>query len=243
MENKILHGDSLDLLKELDDNSVDSIVTDPPYGYSFMGKDWDKALPSIDIWKECVRVLKPGAFAFVMSAPRSDVHSRMCLMLEDAGFRIDFTPIAWTYATGFPKAMNIGKKVDKRLGAERKVVGKKKNKLDFNASESSDKSFYDSVWDGGSNVDLDITEPASDEAKQIMIASDSEWERIFPLTGAGDRTSLIHLRDTYRNGIPLNFGDLEIEETKKAFKILSKFGGRDLTGKSNEISEGTFWRR
>ena len=56
MENKILHGDSLDLLKDLDDNSVDSIVTDPPYGYSFMGKDWDKALPSIDIWKECVRV-------------------------------------------------------------------------------------------------------------------------------------------------------------------------------------------
>jgi site-specific DNA-methyltransferase (adenine-specific) len=123
MENKILHGDSLDLLKDLDDNSVDNIVTDPPYGYSFMGKDWDKALPSIDIWKECVRVLKPGAFAFVMSAPRSDVHSRMCLMLEEAGFRIDFTPIAWTYATGFPKAMNIGKAVDKRLGAEREITG------------------------------------------------------------------------------------------------------------------------
>ena len=114
MENRILHGDSLDLLKDLDDNSVDSIVTDPPYGYSFMGKDWDKALPSIDIWKESVRVLKPGGFAFIMSAPRSDVHSRMCLMLEEAGFRIDFTPIAWTYATGFPKAMNIGKAVDKR---------------------------------------------------------------------------------------------------------------------------------
>ena len=51
---KILHGDSLELLKDLDDNSVDSVVTDPPYGYSFMGKDWDKALPNINIWKECV---------------------------------------------------------------------------------------------------------------------------------------------------------------------------------------------
>ena len=111
---KILHGDSLELLKDLDDNSVDSVVTDPPYGYSFMGKDWDKALPDINIWKECVRVLKPGGFAFIMTAPRSDIHSRMCLMLEEAGFRIDFTPIAWTYATGFPKAMNIGKAVDKR---------------------------------------------------------------------------------------------------------------------------------
>jgi DNA modification methylase len=119
VENKILHGDSLDLLKDMDDNSVDSVVTDPPYGYSFMGKDWDKALPSIDIWKECVRVLKPGGFAFVMSAPRSDVHSRMCLMLEEAGFNIGFTPIAWTYATGFPKASNIGKMVDKRKKGER----------------------------------------------------------------------------------------------------------------------------
>ena len=66
-----------------------------------------------DCFREVKRVLKPGGFAFVMSAPRSDVHSRMCLMLEEAGFRIDFTPIAWTYATGFPKAMNIGKAVDK----------------------------------------------------------------------------------------------------------------------------------
>ena len=114
MENRILHGDSLELLKDLDENSIDSIVTDPPYGYSFMGKDWDKAVPPIKMWKECYRVLKPGGFAFIMSAPRSDVHSRMCLMLEEAGFRIDFTPIAWTYATGFPKAMNIGKAVDKR---------------------------------------------------------------------------------------------------------------------------------
>ena len=64
--NKILHGDSLDLLKDMDDNSVDSVVTDPPYGYSFMGKDWDKALPSIDIWKECVRVLKPGGSMYAM---------------------------------------------------------------------------------------------------------------------------------------------------------------------------------
>lgn len=120
---KIIHGDSLDKLKELEPDSVDLVCTDPPYGYSFMGKAWDKALPDIGIFKECLRVLKPGAFAFVMSAPRSDVCARMMLLLEDAGFNIGFTPIYWTYASGFPKAMNIGKMVDKRAGAKRLVLG------------------------------------------------------------------------------------------------------------------------
>ena len=167
MENRILHGDSLELLKDLDDNSVDSIVTDPPYGYSFMGKDWDKALPSIDIWKESVRVLKPGGFAFIMSAPRSDVHSRMCLMLEEAGFRIDFTPIAWTYATGFPKAMNIGKAVDKRLGAEREVIETKKytrkNDASFAYTDGNNRS---EPFKAGEH-EYDITEPSSDKAKEL----------------------------------------------------------------------------
>ena len=82
---------------------------------------------------------------------------------------------------------------------------------------------------------------ASAEAKKIMLTSDSEWERIFPLTKAEDRTTLINLRDAYRNGIPLSFNNNEIEETKKIFKILAKYGGRDLVGKKNEISEGTFF--
>jgi len=116
-------SDALSVLKELDDESVDLLCTDPPYGISFMGKDWDKALPDINIWKECLRVLKPGAFAFVMSIPRSDCLSRMIISLEDAGFRVDFTPIYWAYASGFPKAQNIGKAVDKRLGAKREVIG------------------------------------------------------------------------------------------------------------------------
>ena len=82
---------------------------------------------------------------------------------------------------------------------------------------------------------------ASNEAKKIMLSSDNEWERIFSLTKAEDRTALIHLRDAYRNGIPLVFGNEEIEETKKVYKILAEYGGRDLVGKNNEISEGIFW--
>jgi site-specific DNA-methyltransferase (adenine-specific) len=119
----ILTGDSLDVLKTLEDNSSDSVITDPPYGYSFMGKDWDKAVPSVDIWRECLRVLKPGAFCMVMSAPRSDVQNAMISRLMEAGFRLDFTPIYWTYASGFPKAGDTAKLVDKRLGYEPEIIG------------------------------------------------------------------------------------------------------------------------
>ncbi len=108
--------DALRVLPELESESIDLLCTDPPYGISFMGKDWDKALPDKEIWKECLRVLKPGAFGFVMSIPRADCLSRMIISLEDAGFEVNFTPIFWAYASGFPKATNISKMVDKRGG-------------------------------------------------------------------------------------------------------------------------------
>ncbi|MFA5307059.1 MAG: site-specific DNA-methyltransferase [Candidatus Babeliales bacterium] len=108
------NGDSTFILKEIPNCMIDCIVTDPPYGYSFMGKNWDKAVPSVDIWRECYRILKPGAFMFVMSAPRQDVLSQMIVRIAQAGFDTSFTSIYWTYATGFPKAMNIAKAVDKR---------------------------------------------------------------------------------------------------------------------------------
>ncbi|MFA5307742.1 MAG: DNA methyltransferase [Candidatus Babeliales bacterium] len=116
------NGDSQFILKEIPNGKIDCIVTDPPYGYSFMGKDWDKAVPSVNVWRECYRILKPGAFMFVMSAPRQDVLSEMIVRLGKAGFDMSFTSIYWTYASGFPKAMNIGKAVDKRLGNKREIV-------------------------------------------------------------------------------------------------------------------------
>ena len=119
----IICGDSANILPMLATNSVDLTVTDPPYGWEFMGKDWDKAVPSVAIWKQCLRVLKPGAFAFVMSGPRMDCLSEMGKRLAEAGFETAFSPIFWAYASGFPKAANMGKLVDKRLGAEREVVG------------------------------------------------------------------------------------------------------------------------
>lgn len=119
--NKLIHGDCLEVLKTFDDNSVDSIVTDPPYGLSFMGKKWDYDVPSEDIWRECLRVLKPGGHLLAFAGTRTQ--HRMAVRIEDAGFEIR-DMIAWIYGSGFPKSLNIGKAVDKLQGNEREVVGK-----------------------------------------------------------------------------------------------------------------------
>jgi site-specific DNA-methyltransferase (adenine-specific) len=121
---KLLLGDCLDKLKELDDNSVDSIVTDPPYGLAFMGKKWDYDVPSQAIWEECMRVLKPGGH--ILSFAGSRTYHRMAVRIEDAGFEIR-DQIMWIYGSGFPKSHNIGKAVDKLQGNEREVVGDNPN--------------------------------------------------------------------------------------------------------------------
>ena len=127
--NSILQGSALEQLKTLDSDSIDCLVTDPPYGYSFMNKDWDKAVVGVDTWKECLRVLKPGAFAFIMSSPRQDVLCKMILNLIDAGFETNFTSLYWTYASGFPKAADVSKLVDKRYGRTQSNIQAMKNRL------------------------------------------------------------------------------------------------------------------
>ena len=117
---ELLLGNCLDRLKDLEDNSVDAIVTDPPYGLSFMGKKWDYDVPSVDIWKECLRVLKPGGYLLSFAGTRTQ--HRMAVNIEDAGFEIR-DMIAWIYASGFPKSLNIGKAVDKLQGNEREELG------------------------------------------------------------------------------------------------------------------------
>ncbi len=189
MDSKLINGDCLEELKKIDDNSVDLLCTDPPYGYGFMGKHWDKFEEKqstksqkvgwmspgmtkstygmkeffVPIWEEALRVLKPGAFSFIMSAPRSDVQTVMVQTLQEAGFDVSFTPIYWAYATGFPKAMNIGKAVDKRLNKKREVIGKKPNpKFDMDMRYPND----DGGWLGREEFNIEGG-PASDEAKSL----------------------------------------------------------------------------
>jgi len=124
----IQNGDCLDVLKTLDDNSIDSIVTDPPYGLSFMGKRWDYDVPSVEVWRECLRVLKHGGHLLSFAGART--YHRMAVNIEDAGFEIR-DQIMWVYGSGFPKSLNIGKAVDKLQGNDREVVGVSENEKDF----------------------------------------------------------------------------------------------------------------
>lgn len=160
-------GDSYKLIKELPPDSVDLIVTDPPYGYQFMGLDWDKVVPKIEIWQECLRVLKPGAFAFIMSSPRQDVLSQMIVRIGQSGFKTNFTSIYWTYASGFPKASNIGKVIDKNAGVKREVICQKKpNPRDKKAYTPNSYSGIQGTSTFEKNPSMNmITDPSSIEAK------------------------------------------------------------------------------
>ena len=158
----IKNGNSLELLKEIKSDTVDCMVTDPPYGISFMNKNWDKAVPDVAIWKECLRVMKPGAFAFVMCSPRSDVQAEMVIKLKEAGFEVNFSPVYWVYASGFPKSMNISKAVDKKLGYDRKTTG-----IDQKFGRADSGIYQMNVNGENKHVFQRKDEPTSEKAKRL----------------------------------------------------------------------------
>jgi DNA modification methylase len=106
-------GNCLDTLKTYPDNSIDSIVTDPPYGISFMSKKWDYDVPSVEIWQECLRVLKPGGYLLSFASTRTQ--HRMAINIEDAGFEIREI-VFWNFSSGFPKSHNVSCAIDKSFG-------------------------------------------------------------------------------------------------------------------------------
>lgn len=150
-------------MRAMPSNSVDSIVTDPPYGLSFMGKKWDYDVPSAEIWAECLRVLKPGGHLLAFAGTRTQ--HRMACRIEDAGFEIR-DMIAWVYGSGFPKSHNVGKSIDREAGAQREVVGKAV------AGSAPLKRGHVNASGGGLSVgterspEYDITAPATEAAQQ-----------------------------------------------------------------------------
>lgn len=154
------HGDCLETLRGIPDNSVDSIVTDPPYGLSFMGKRWDYDVPSVEVWAECLRVLKPGGHLLAFAGTRTQ--HRMAVRIEDAGFEIR-DMIAWVYGSGFPKSLDVSKAIDKAAGAERKVLseGKAVKRMIPVADQNSTGSW---IKDNGREYVPTVTAPATDTA-------------------------------------------------------------------------------
>lgn len=139
------------------DCSVDAVVTDPPYGLSFMGKKWDYDVPGVEVWSECLRVLKHGGHLLAFAGTRTQ--HRMAVRIEDAGFEIR-DMIAWVYGSGFPKSLDVSKAIDKAAGAEREVMG-----FDPVAARRTAAVGTASYGDYRGQTG-DITAPSTDAAKQ-----------------------------------------------------------------------------
>ena len=192
MSTTIIHGDCLEELKKLDDNSVDAVVTDPPYGLSntkpaqvadvlkawvtgdtvsvpakrggFMGKDWDSFVPPPAVWEECMRVLKPGGHMAVFAGARTQ--DLMGLSIRLAGFEIRDT-LGWIHSQGFPKGQDLGKIIDKKLGAERtEVAGRGWHIGTGGGSGVTIGHFAEKYEKGDATVGRKLLAPATSEAKQ-----------------------------------------------------------------------------
>jgi site-specific DNA-methyltransferase (adenine-specific) len=160
---RVFAGDCREALKHLPDNSVDSVVTDPPYELGFMGKSWDSSGIAYDpaVWAECLRVLKPGGHILAFGGSRT--WHRLAVAVEDAGFELRDS-IAWIYGSGFPKSLDVSKAIDKKLGAEREVTGQRTGKgsqtgVTVGAIGGGENGGY------GHGPVVDETSPATSEAK------------------------------------------------------------------------------
>ena len=159
MTYQILLGNNLDILPTLPDNSIDSIVTDPPYELGFMGKKWDSSgiAYSVELWQQCLRVLKPGGHLLSFGGTRT--WHRVAVGIEDAGFEIRDS-MAWLYGSGFPKSLDVSKAIDKQAGAEREVLGRNPNSREQAGKENT---LYESGTVGKTAYE---TAPSTPEAQQ-----------------------------------------------------------------------------
>lgn len=167
MQIELFNGNCMDQMLFMADNSVDSIVTDPPYGLSFMGKKWDYDVPSVEIWAECLRVLKPGGHLLAFAGTRTQ--HRMAVRIEDAGFEIR-DMIAWVYGSGFPKSMDVSKAIDKTGGKSIAWFGpwfrKWRESLGLSQKEVCERcGFYGAVNRGGAvaNWELGLNIPTPEQ--------------------------------------------------------------------------------
>ena len=165
--------DCLEGMKQLDDNSIDAVITDPPYEINFMCKKWDSTgiAYNIGVWKECYRILKPGGH--LLSFGGSRTYHRMSCAVEDTGFEIR-DMINWVYGSGFPKSLDISKAIDKRGG---KTIGwfgewlrKYRTEKGISQKEICELGgFYDKVNHGGmvTNWELGYNLPTVEQFNRI----------------------------------------------------------------------------
>jgi site-specific DNA-methyltransferase (adenine-specific) len=160
---QLLLGDCREQLKLLADNSVDAIITDPPYELNFMNRAWDNSGIAYDqvVWTECLRVLKPGGHVLAFGGSRT--YHRLATAIEDAGFEIR-DQIQWVYASGMPKSLDVSKALDKQAGEVREVIGRDESKWRNADNYKGEK--YSAMRASDYETKATITAPASDLAKQ-----------------------------------------------------------------------------
>jgi len=161
----IMHGDCIEVLSTLEENSIDTCITDPPYELGFMGKKWDSSGIAFqpETWQAVWRVLKPGAILLAFGGTRT-FHRLVCA-IEDAGFEIRDT-IAWVYGSGFPKSYDISKGIDKQAGAEREVVGNRGySSPDIRGNSSNGRGISGENNIGRDRLTVPLTAPSTPEAQ------------------------------------------------------------------------------
>lgn len=154
----VLHGDAAELLPNLEPDSIDSIVTDPPYGLGFMGLGWDRDTPQAPLWEMALRTAKPGAHLLCFGGTRT-IH-RTAIAIEDAGWEIR-DMLAWLYTSGFPKSHDVSKGIDRAAGATREVIGTAPGARNGNGENVAFGS-YGSAASG----EYQVTAPATELARQ-----------------------------------------------------------------------------
>lgn len=155
--NQIIQGDCREQLKTLPDNSVDAIITDPPYELGFMGKSWDASgiAYNVDLWKECLRVLKPGGHLLAFSGTRT--YHRMTCAIEDAGFEVrDF--ITWAYGQGFPKSLNVFKQIKKKCTCGNMEEYERRVQQEGQDSAKEAEHFLRLMWEANIQETINIKE-------------------------------------------------------------------------------------
>tara|TARA_B100000282_G_scaffold74423_1_gene50979 strand:- start:12389 stop:13624 length:1236 start_codon:yes stop_codon:yes gene_type:complete len=203
LRQEIFHGNCMELMKSTKDNTYTAIISDPPYGISYMGRKWDYNVPSVDMFKEMLRVTKSGGYALIFGGART--FHRMAVNMEDAGWELRDT-MMWLYASGFPKSMNISKAIDKDLGLEREVVGR----INLAGTGRAASSGVTTAAQDGYEIkrtEMEITKPACEESREWYGYGTSlkpAYEPIIVAMKPLDKSYVNNIRSTGIGGINID---------------------------------------
>lgn len=238
-------GDCREVLRDYPADHFDSIVSDPPYGLTFMGKGWDRGVPGVEFWQEALRVAKPGAHLLAFGGTRT--FHRLTVAIEDAGWEIRDC-VSWVYATGFPKSLDVSKAIDAAAGAEREVVGRyarpdgsaPRNKC---VTPKCSGRAYNNGRAGGDANDKTLTAPATEAAQQWSgwgTALKPAWEPVIvarkPLDGTVAANVLRHGTGAINiDGCRVAHNeDLSVERTPRALDTQGAGWGFKSVSRGNE---------